>query len=417
MLDRPQLSIGDLVRARRPGLTFPAGLYNRADVFEADLDVFFHRQWIFAGFEADVPEPGDVAAIDVGGSSALIARGDDGIVRAFRNVCRHRGARLLPHGKHTVGKLVCPYHQWTYELDGDLIHADHMGTDFDRSCRGLKPVHLRSVEGLLFLCLAEEAPEDFADLVAEMTPRLAPFDLRNAKIAFEETIVEHGNWKLTMENNRECYHCAGSHPELNVSFVVQDFGFDPDQLSEAERAEVAAYQANNARHMAEWEGRGLVSHACDHLAGHVTNFRTQRLVIQGEGESQTLDTRAASRKLLGAMTEPKSGDLHFWTHHSWHHYMADHAIAIRALPLGPDLTAVHTKWLVHKDAVEGVDYDLTRLTEVWRATNAQDADLVALTQAGVKDIGYEPGPYSRFTEGFLDGFATWYTERMIAAGY
>jgi Rieske 2Fe-2S family protein len=97
--------------------------------------------------------------------------------------------------------------------------------------------------------------------------------------------------------------------------------------------------------------------------------------------------------------------------------MADHAVITSIFPIAPDKTLVRTKWLVHRDAEEGVDYDLEHLTAVWRATNAQDAALVARAQQGVQSAGYTPGPYSRFTERALDEFATWYVARMAAHGY
>jgi Rieske 2Fe-2S family protein len=97
--------------------------------------------------------------------------------------------------------------------------------------------------------------------------------------------------------------------------------------------------------------------------------------------------------------------------------MGDHAVTFMVIPLSAGETLVRTKWLVHQDAVEGVDYDLERLTSVWNATNAQDAHLVELAHAGTSSYGYKPGQYSRFTETQLDNFATWYVERMQAHGF
>lgn len=417
MLDRTVHAISDLLRQRRPGHSLPADLYTRADVFDADMEVIFHRHWIAVGVDCDVPDAGDVSVIDIGRSSIVIVRDDDEAVRAYYNVCRHRGARLLPAGTGTVGKLVCPYHQWTYELSGDLIHAPHMGKDFDRGCHSLRPVRLRSVGGLLYACLADEPPADIEDLAAVMEPRLEPYDLSNAKVAYQTDLVEEGNWKLTIENNRECYHCSANHPELCVSFIDLDFGFDPESLQpedkELARKHFDLYEAKTR----EWEDLGHPSRAVEHLAGHATNFRTQRLIIAGAGESQTPDARAASSKLMGTMTRKDLGDVHLWGHNSWNHFMGDHAVTFMVLPLSADRTLVRTKWLVHKDAVEGVDYDLDRLTSVWKATNEQDAHLVGLAHDGARSRGYVPGPYSRFTEGQLDNFATWYVERMQANGY
>merc|ERR1711969_86578 len=105
-----------------------------------------------------------------------------------------------------------------------------MGEDFDRSCHGLKPVHIRSLEGLLFVCLAENPPKDFDELERVMAPYLAPHNLRETKVAYSHDLIEPGNWKLTMENNRECYHCGANHPELTVPLFAYGFGFAPEEL-------------------------------------------------------------------------------------------------------------------------------------------------------------------------------------------
>ncbi|ECI7719649.1 Rieske (2Fe-2S) protein, partial [Salmonella enterica subsp. enterica] len=135
-----------------------AGLYTREDVLQADLDVFFRKHWIYVGLECDVPEAGDATVIDIGASSLLLLRDDDGVVRVFHNVCRHRGSRLIDAGPTVISKLVCPYHQWTYELTGELIHAPHMGMDFDKTCHSLKPVNFRSIGGLIYVCLSDNPP-------------------------------------------------------------------------------------------------------------------------------------------------------------------------------------------------------------------------------------------------------------------
>lgn len=409
-----QPSISQLIQARRPGHMLPAEFYLRPDVFGADIEVLFRHQWVFVGVAADVPEPGAAFAVDIGDASVIVVRGDDGVIRALHNVCRHRGARLLEPGPTSVGKLVCPYHQWTYELTGELIYAKHMGKDFDRGCHGLRPVHLREIGGFLFVCLADEAPSNIDELARVMEPRLAPYDLVNTKVAFEKSIIEEGNWKLTIENNRECYHCAGSHPELGNSFIAADFGFNPDELEGEEVEEAAAHLAKRTVKLAEWEASGFGSCAIERMNGGDSYFRTERLLIAGAGESATLDTRIACRKLLGAIERKEMGDLHLWTHNSWHHVMSDHVVSSFILPLSPERTRVTTKWLVHKDAIEGVDYEVERLTEVWQATNEQDRALVGRAQCGVRDPGYVPGPYSPFTERYLDLFATWYLGRLQA---
>ena len=407
----------ELVQGRMPGHGMPGALFGREDIFATDIDIFFTKHWILVGVTADIPEPGDVSTIDIGKSSIILVRDDDEGIRAFHNVCRHRGARLKPAGKSTVGMLVCPYHQWTYDLDGSLKHAAHMGKDFDATCRSLMPVHSKVVGAHIFVCLADEPPQDMSLLAETMTPRFAQYDLSNAKIAHESEIIENGNWKLVIENNRECYHCAATHPELTASFLPEDFGFCTDGLSEESLEALKEYDQRNAAAKQSWQNDGFICDAVEHLGEDaVTQFRSQRLVIAGNGESQTVDTRVACTRLLGDLSRRDLGDMHLWTHSSWTHVMSDHAVISYIIPLAPDKTLVRTKWLVHADAIEGVDYHREALTQVWNATNLQDADLVAITHSGTQDPAYAPGPFSAFTESYVDQFSRWYAARLTAYG-
>lgn len=411
------MTVSDLLRSRKPGHTLPAQLYISEAAYRADCDAIFSNHWIAVGVDCDVEEPGDVIALDIGTSSILILRDDDLNIRAFHNVCSHRGARLVPSGRSVVGKLVCPYHQWTYDLDGSLALAPHMGVDFARDLHHLKPVAIKSVGGILYACLSDNPPADIEELINIVGARIAPYDLSNAKIAHETETIEDGNWKLTMENNRECYHCASNHPELSLSFHSADFGFDPEGLTPNERHEAESLANAYAEKSKVWAAAGLDHAAVEHTIGYPTNFRTQRLIIAGLGESHTMSTRAACSIPLGQMSMPGAGDLHLWGINSWNHLMNDHAVIFTAFPMSAGKTMVRTKWLVHKDAVEGEDYDLETLTAVWNATNKEDAHLVKIAHQGASSRGYTPGPYSRFTERALDEFTTWYVERMAANGY
>src|SRR5580658_9558713 len=146
--------LSDLIARRRPGHSLEQAFYTSPEVFEADLRLIFGRHWIYVGVEPEIPQSGDVMTVEIGTASVLIVRDEDDRIHAFHNVCRHRGARLVQTTHSNVGNLVCPYHAWTYGLDGKLRFANHMGRDFDKSCHGLKPVHVRSISGLLFICLS-----------------------------------------------------------------------------------------------------------------------------------------------------------------------------------------------------------------------------------------------------------------------
>ena len=405
------IDLHTLIASRKRGYTLPAPFYLDPEVFARDLELIFGRHWIYVGVEPEIAEPGDFFTVEIGSDSIIIVRDDDLAVRAFHNVCRHRGARLRPAGHGIVGNLVCPYHQWTYNLRGELINNQHMGEGFDRCRFSLKPVRLESLGGLLFICLSPEPPADFDELRRALLPYIAPHDIANCKVAFQTDLIEAGNWKLTMENNRECNHCQANHPELTVPLLEYGFGYQP---SPDNRAQLQEFSRLLSREHARWQACGLPSVEIERLAA-VTGFRAVRLPIAQAGESQTVDTRVASRKLLGEFTEAALGGLSVWTQpNSWHHFMSDHIVSFSVLPVAPDRTLLRTRWLVHKDAQEGVDYHVDRLTSVWTATNSQDGALVERAHQGTSSPAYEPGPYSPFTEGLVDRFCEWYLTRLAA---
>jgi Rieske 2Fe-2S family protein len=280
------------------------------------------------------------------------------------------------------------------------------------AAHALKPVHVRVLAGLLFICLAEEPPADFDDVAARLTPYLAPHGLAGCKVAAQIDLVEEGNWKLTIENNRECYHCGG-HPELLRS-LFHFFGYASTDVTPAQQDDYARFVETQADFERIWTEAGLPWRAIEDLHGRATGFRTERLPLDGAGESYTLDTRRASERLVGGFRHPRLGTLHLHTQpNSWHHFLGDHAVTFAVLPMAPGRTLVRTTWLVAKDAIEGRDYDVDRLTEVWRATNAQDAAFVALAQTGIGGPAYEPGPYAS-AEHMVEAFCIWYIERLRA---
>lgn len=404
--------ICNLLARRKPGYSLEAPFYLDPKIFDLDVELIFGKHWIYAAPEPAVPEPGDYITLEIGTTSVLLVRDDDLQVRAFHNVCRHRGSRLCQEKQGAVGNLVCPYHQWTYNLQGALLSAEHMGDKFDVSQHKLKPVHLRNIAGLLFICLADQPPADIDDMARAMEPYLAPHRIADCKIAAQVDLVEDCNWKLTMENNRECYHCRANHPELTISLYEYGFGYQPNP----ENCDgLAHFEQTVAQRHAEWEAGGLPSRELEHLDDCITGYRTQRLPLDRAGQSQTMNAEVASKKLLGNFEQPDLGGLSFWTQpNSWHHFMSDHIVTFTVLPIAADKTLVRTTWLVHKDAVEGRDYHLENLTAVWNATNAQDRTLVEQSQRGIRSPAYEAGPYSPFTEMLVDKFCNWYIGRLSA---
>lgn len=405
-----RLSPSDVLRIleeQRPGFSLDAKFYNSQVMYDIEMDLLFGQHWIFIGPSAAVPEPGDYTVVEFGPYSMIVIRDDDMTVRAFHNVCRHRGARMLS-GSGTTGNIVCPYHQWTYNGEGNLIHCED--ETLDKSCYGLKAIHLRNVFGLLYVCFAERPPEDFAEMETVIGPYLAPHDLDNAKIAAQIDLVEEGNWKITMENNRECYHCGG-HPELLASsFAV--FGYTEENCPPEKRPVLDRYRVAEGEMIERCRAENLPYEPVEYLDDRATPFLIGRRPIDLAGESMTLDGRAASKKLMGRFTHPKSGRLQLHQQpNAWHHFNADHAITFCVLPISVDRTLVRTSWLVHKDAVEGVDYDVDNLIFLWNTTNRQDLAYVEMAQKGTYNPAYEPGPYSS-SELYVRKFLEWYTRQM-----
>jgi glycine betaine catabolism A len=402
-----------LLATYRPGFALPGAFFNDDTLFAAEMEYIFGRHWLFVAAEAEIPQGGDYRTLQIGPWPIFILRRDDGSIGAFHNTCRHRGSRILQQDSGIAGAtLMCPYHRWTYDMSGKVIACGATG-ETPAAQRPLKSVHVRQLAGLIFVCLADEPPDDFDDMAQRMTPYLAPHGLTHAKVARQVDIIEHGNWKLTIENNRECFHCAG-HPELLCS-LFDFFGeIDEGQMSDKDRAAYARYRSARPQQEALWAGEGLPWWTIEELHGRPTAFRTERLVLDGAGESMTPDTRVASRRLLGQLREPRLGTLHYHTQpNAWFHFLSDHALTFSTLPLERGRTLVRSTWLVHAEAEEGRDYDLEKLTSVWNATNAQDAAFVAETQRGASSPAYVGGPIAA-SEYMVQLFHTWYEERLRA---
>ncbi len=385
-----------LLDARRPGHTLPQPFYTDPDILRFDLDAVFSRSWIMVGFDCEIPQPGSYLALTIGASPVVILRDRDGLVRGFHNACRHRGAQICAEGTGRRSLLVCPYHQWSYGLDGRLVRAARMAETFDPADHALVPIRVETVAGTLYACLAEDAP-DFAPFRRDLEPLLAPHDFANAKVAHLDRLVERGNWKLVMENGRECYHCDAKHPELSFTFPTKSRG----NFEDGGDPERAAFDARMA-------ALGLP-------VGPVDGdwYQAARFPLNAGCVSMTEDGRACVSKLLCDVGGGDIGSVRWALEpHHFAHAVGDFAFSFSAMPTGPRETVVTSKWLVHKDAVEGVDYRLDDLLKLWTATNLQDRDLVENNQRGVDGAGYRPGPYSEEAEALCARFTDWYCDKV-----
>jgi Rieske 2Fe-2S family protein len=384
------------LQSRKAGFALPRPFYTDPDYFNLDMEMIWYREWLFVAHECELSESGSYVTAQIGAYPIILVRDRNGEIRAFHNSCRHRGSRICtaPRGKTT--RLVCPYHQWTYNHDGSLISARHMPRDLDKSAFGLKPVACELLEGCIYVCLAKQ-PKDFAPVRELAASYLAPYAPKDLKVAHEHTIIEKGNWKLVWENNRECYHCLVNHPQLCKVFPENPASTGHTGVTDPELEAL----------WTDSEKAGLPSR---YKADPTLQYRVVRTALVDGTSSYTASGRpAVNRPLSDRLTKVEIGALLLYHYPStWNHFLRDHATTFRVLPISAEETAVTTKWLVHKDAVEGVDYTVDELTHVWTETNDQDRRVVEENALGIRSPAYEPGPYSESYEDGVMQFVDWY---------
>ncbi|WP_027855054.1 aromatic ring-hydroxylating oxygenase subunit alpha [Marinobacterium litorale] len=403
-LDQAREEMTGMLNERRRDYSLPQPLYNDPHMFRIDMEEIFQKEWLFVGMTSEIPTKGDYFTVEIGQNPVLVVRGTDGTVSAFHNSCRHRGSRICSEHRGKVANLVCPYHQWTYDLKGNLLYAGtEMGEEFDMKQHGLKKAHCKTAGGFIFVCLGKEEPEgDFDEFLATLEEYMEPYDVENTKLAVESNMYEKANWKLVIENNRECYHCEGSHPELLNTILEWDDTNDPRAPQ--------SFLDHYARMAAEWDAEGIPH---EHKSFGVRN-RIVRMPLKEGTQVMTIDGQEGCSKLLGRIKNRQLGSMRILhLPNSWNHMQSDHFIVFRVLPISPQESLVTTKWFVHKDAVEGVDYNPERLRQVWDATNDQDRRLGEENQLGINSVGYEPGPYSKTFEFGVINFLDWYSDTVL----
>jgi Rieske 2Fe-2S family protein len=416
-IDSPQPSalpaaIRALIDCQPASRSLLGPFYSNREIYRYDLQTVWRRGWLFAGHSCEIPNAGDYFALNVDADSILIVRDQNGGINAVHNVCRHRGSQLCDDECGHVKKLVCPYHRWTYDLDGKLLATPGM-QDLDKSELGLKPVALREVEGLIFISLADE-PLDF-EAAHESLSIAKPQGFRRAKVAKAVDYLVKANWKLVWENNRECFHCNANHPQyIKANFDHYNVDDTTPQIREQIKEAVR-------RSEAKWAADGL---AASHKQTGMTTFpdsdrniwySANRTTLVESYVSETMDGKQVA-PLMGDYRDPDVGTLRMRTlPNFWNHSSCDHGVSTRLFPAGPELTEVRVWWLVHETAVEGRDYDLAKLMPFWQLTSEQDWVICERQQRGVNSSAYAPGPYSTYKEYNVDAFIRWYLNQLQRA--
>jgi len=349
--------------------------YTAPEIYGEEMERIFCRRWLCAGRAAELADPGDFVVRTVAGESLIVVRGQDGAVRAFYNVCRHRGTRLCEEARGRFSETIqCPYHAWTYTLDGTLIGAPHMGDvqGFDKRDYPLHAVAVATWEGFLFLNLARE-PEPFERAFAPVLERFSRFNLATLRSARRIEYDVQANWKLLFQNFSECLHCPVIHPGL---------------------AKLTPY-TSGANDLAEGP----------YLGGY--------MVITKEGGSLTMSGRACGAP-VGELPAEDLNRVYFYSIFpnmllSLH---PDYVMFHTLWPDGPRRTAITCEWLFNPESFEQSGFDPDDAVRFWDETNRQDWHICELAQAGITSRAYEPGPYSP-REGIS---AAWDREFLRALG-
>ncbi len=342
---------------KRGARTLPGGFFTSPEHFALERERILARHWLCVGRVDELREPGDFRLVEVAGEQLIVVRGREGDTRAFFNVCRHRGSRVCEErAGRFAGSIQCPYHAWTYGLDGRLIGAPHMkeAEDFDRAEWGLHAARVQSWQGFLFVTLADDAPP-LADVLAPMTSRIERFAPATLRRAARSEYDVRANWKLIVQNYSECQHCPVIHPALN-RLTPYDTG------------------------------------ANDLIEGP---FLGGYMVLTREGGSMTTSGRSCGVPVAELPPE-EMRRVYYYTVFpnlllSLHpDYLMFHTLT----PVAPDRTRVVCEWLFHPESFARPDCDPGDAVSFWDETNRQDWHICELSQEGVSSSRYSPGPYS-----------------------
>lgn len=381
-------AIADLVQRQRPGWSLEQAFYTSSEVYAVDR-LWMETEWFLLAYSSELPGPNTYVVRELLGESLIITRDEHQVVRAFYNVCRHRGSRICQaDGKGR--RLMCPYHAWSYRLDGSLLAAAAMPPEMDTTTLGLNPVGAREVNGLIMISLKGD-PAALDDWSQSVDAVMQFHGLPQARIAARRAYSVGANWKLVIENGLECYHCFPSHPEYCsvLEHTLALARVDPEAAAawaarrdqwRAEEADPAGPGAN--RYLPIGEG----------------------FLTQSQDGKPVAPLMGRQSRFNGGMTGIGRPPFMFAT------ITNDHVIAFQILPTGAQSTEVIATWLVDGGA-EDEAIDVERMIWLWDVTTAQDRQIIEDNAAGVRSDSYRPGPYSLLEDGTVR-FVSFYLEEI-----
>ncbi len=336
--------------------TLPGRYFTSPQIFAGELERIFYQRWLCVGRADQIPHPGDYVLQQIGHESIILVRDQAGNPRAFYNVCRHRGSLLCQAERGRLSETIqCPYHAWTYSLDGRLIGSPHMNEvpEFDRANYALRAVEIESWEGFLFINLTPA--ESFAQAFAPLVDRFRHWSLVQLSAARRIEYGIRANWKLLFQNYSECLHCPPLHPAL---------------------AKLSPY-LSGANDL--YEG--------PFLGGFMT------LVQPGGSLSMS---GSACGVVIGDLPDEDRQRVYYYTifPNLFLSLHPDYVMVHTLWPQAPDRTRVVCEWLFHPDSFTRPGFNPDDAVEFWDMTNQQDWHICELSQQGVTSRAYTPGPLS-----------------------
>lgn len=366
--------LGEAPREFGRSRTLPRAAYRSRRVLAFELERLFAGSWVCVARAEDLASPGDQLAVQVGEVGVLVVRDSDGSLRAFANVCRHRGHELLEAGASASARsVVCPYHAWSYQLDGSLRAAPamHDAPGFEPAAHGLARLPLEVWHGFVMVNASGDAPP-LAQHLGALDELVAPYRPERLVAMASHEYQPRANWKVLCENYHECYHCPRIHPELcRVSPPASGRNHD---LPGA------------------WVGGSMDLR--EHAATMSMDGRSAGVPIQGlDGERlRTVEYLHLLPNLLLSLHPD---------------YLMTHLI----FPLGPRRSRVVCTWYFPPEAAELPGFDPAYAVEFWDRTNRQDWAACESVQRGMANPHFRPGPLAPGED------AVYRFETLIASAY
>jgi Rieske 2Fe-2S family protein len=373
--------VDDVAATRLPverASLLPPRVFHDADVFEWEREAWFARSWVCVGREEDAAAPGEYVLAQVAGESLALVRGEDGELRALYNVCRHRGARILEEDTGRLARIQCPYHAWTYALDGSLRRARHTEplVGFEAEENGLLAARLETWQGFVFVNLDDDAPP-LRDALGDLPDRLARFDLGSLRRARRIDYAVAANWKVIGDNYSECYHCPGVHPQLN-KLTPYDVGGN--------------FESNGP-----WAGGWMQ--------------------LAPGFETMSIDGSAHGRPRLPGWSAADADHVLYFV--VWPNLLLsvfpDYAMTHGVWPLEPGRSLVRCEWYFDPETMARDGFDPSGAVEFWDLTNRQDWHVCELVQEGTRSRAYTRGRYS-YMEDMVHAFDVMLADRYAQDG-